>query len=244
MARLFDDALSQYLEYAGAVVSDYPFSLACWYRSDSLTAFQAMIGIAGSAGSAGRQGLHLWGHVGGDPVVMYNETERAQSTIAYTANVWQHACGVAAASNSRAVYLNGGSKGTDTNVQTIGSLNRTAIGRSPDSTPSGYMSGELAELAIWGATLTDEEDVILAAGYSPLFVRPQSLVAYWPLIGRLSPEIDLVGGFDMVLYNGPTQADHPRIIYPSPAQMRAIAAAGVAAGIPRHWMHYARQRYG
>ena len=77
-----------------------------------------------------------------------------------------------------------------------------------------YTDSIIAEAAVWNVDLTDAEVAILAAGYSPLFVRPQFLVAYWSLFGDSSPEPDIIGGYDMTLNNGPTQATHPIIHYP------------------------------
>jgi hypothetical protein len=65
--------------------------------------------------------------------------------------------------------------------------------------------------------------LLLSLGYSPLFVRPQSLVAYWPLIGRNSPELELIGGQGGTL-TGTTQAEHPRIIRPKRRQPFGITA--------------------
>jgi hypothetical protein len=72
--------------------------------------------------------------------------------------------------------------------------------------------------------LTDDEAVILSLGYSPVFVRPANLVAYWPLVGRSSPEPDIVGGYDMTLVGSPTVADHPRIIYSTSDRLGLTAA--------------------
>ena len=72
----------------------------------------------------------------------------------------------------------------------------------------------------------------MAAGYSPLLIRPQSLVFYAPIIGRTSPEIDVVGGYDMTLYNGPTTVPHPRVIHPS-TQIYKIPLAPVPPHDPR-----------
>jgi len=85
----------------------------------------------------------------------------------------------------------------------------------------------LAEAGLWDAALTDAEVAILGVGYSPLFVRPQSLVAYWPLVRDAK---DRVGGYDLTAGGGPVVAAHPRIIYPSPQFVpRKIAAAAAAA---------------
>ena len=54
----------------------------------------------------------------------------------------------------------------------------------------------------------------LGKGISPLLVRPGGLVAYWPLIGNASPEIDPVGGINLSWNATPLKADHYPIILP------------------------------
>jgi len=46
MARLFDDGSSEYLGVGSAAVSGEPFSMACWFYSDSTTATQALMSVA------------------------------------------------------------------------------------------------------------------------------------------------------------------------------------------------------
>ncbi len=241
MARLFDDGSSQYLSLGSAILIAPPVSFACWFRSDDLTINQTLVAIGENAVFGDLMALKLVGTVAGDPVELAYRgavgDSVARTTAGYGANVWHHACGVRAAIDSGAVYIDSANKGTTVvNGGAPNALVRTAIGALWRDVPSDHVSGRIAEAAMWDIALTDEEAIILAAGYSPLFVRPQSLVAYWPLIGRLSPEIDPVGGFDMTLVNGPTHADHPRIIYPSAGQMRMIAAVSGLA-----WPIFSRQ---
>jgi hypothetical protein len=87
-------------------------------------------------------------------------------------------------------------------------MDRTAIGTTNDGTD--FMSGDIAEAAMWDVALGDDEVLMLGVGFSPLCIRPQSLVAYWPLVGRHSPEIDMIGKFDMTV-TGAAAANHPRI---------------------------------
>jgi hypothetical protein len=84
---------------------------------------------------------------------------------------------------------------------------------------------------------------MLAAGFSPLFVRPQSLVAYWPLIR--DNDNDIVGGYDMTAYNTPTVAAHPPVIYPvSPHVTYFAGAAPEGDALPMAMQYYHRRRVG
>ncbi len=237
MARLFNDAIPQYLASAAIAVTTVPLTLAAWFHSDDITNQQRLI-VLENPGDGLRYELDARGADPADPVgalVRGAGFGLALSTATYAGDAWHHACGVWTDNNNRAAFIDGGNKGVNVGVQNATAPTRMSIGAS--FVGNDPLSGGVAEAAIWNVALSDAEVAILAAAYSPLFVRPQSLVAYWPLIGRLSPEIDPVGGFDMALTNGPTQADHPRIIYPSAAHMRMIAAA-VPVGNP--WYYYAQ----
>ena len=107
------------------------------------------------------------------------------------------------------------------------------VGANNNSSPGEVLDGDVAECAIWNVALTAAERAILAAGYSPLFVSPANLLLYAPLIGRYNPEIDLIGALSGTLVNTPVNAAHPRIIYPSPAQIRRFTTA-VAANLRRY----------
>lgn len=230
MARAFDDASSQYLQNNNVIVADDPCTFACWFRADDDTISSHLVSIANSASNAGEISLESRGAHGDVIGFIHSDGTvggRASSTTSWTANTWRHAAGVLVGNSSRFAYLDGGGKGSNTTTIGTGTYTRTAIARLPRLSPASYYSGSIAEVGIWSAALTDAEIAILALGYSPLLVRPQSLVAYWPLIGRTSPEIDRVGGYNMTLVNAPTTAVHPRVIYPT---YQAIWTPPPAAG--------------
>lgn len=85
----------------------------------------------------------------------------------------------------------------------------------------------IAEGGLWSVELTVAEWAALAKGVSPKLIRPQSLVACWPLIGRASPEPDLRGGYNLTL-TGTSQADHPRVY--SPGRRRTVFVPGAGGG--------------
>ncbi len=126
---------------------------------------------------------------------------------------------------------------TFTTAGTFGnSSSDTAVGadiRDTGASGNSAWEGDYAEAAFYTATLTQEELTTLSLGYSPLLVRPSSLVAYWPIIGRTSPEIDIVGGFGMTLNNAPPTADHPSVIYPSTNTGLWISPPSGAVYVPR-----------
>lgn len=226
MSRSFVPSSSQYLEHAAAVVAAAPLTMACWFRTPNVSDNQVLMSV-GASGTTHRFGLMTGGAIASDPIlaqVNAGSTTSATTTAGYSANVWHHACGVYDSATSRAAYLDGGAKGTNATSKVPSGLNRTAIGREVQATPANYVDGDIAEAAIWNVALTDGEVMTLSLGLSPLLVRPSGLVAYWPMAGRLSPEIDPVGRFDMTI-TGATQAEHCRIIYPSDPSINSPPSA-------------------
>ena len=228
-ARDFNDATPDFLQTDTAVVTSYPFTVAGWFNSNDNTVNQVIWGMVDKDVGSVRELLYYGGDVVGDPIRAQTDsggTAIASTSTSPSLNVWNHACGVWAGNQDRRVYLNGAGKGTNVaDSKSIGAVDRTAIGGSRDSTPSAHFSGLLAEIAVWNVALTDAEVLILAAGYSPLFVRPQNLVSYWPVIGRTSPEIELIGGVNLTVTTAVVGA-HPAVLYPTqPISGFAAAAA-------------------
>lgn len=71
-----------------------------------------------------------------------------------------------------------------------------------------------AELFFYSAPLDTDEIAALGKGYSPLMIRPASLIDCWRLLGRNSPEPGIKTTNAMTV-SGATAGDHPRIIQPS-----------------------------
>ena len=226
MSVLFDNAASEYLEYSGAIVSAYPFTLACWFYSDDATIDQELMAVGNPATNSNYWSLRAAGAVGGDPVQVIVESisdNETSTSTGFSANTWHHACGVFTSSTSRTAYIDGGSSATGTTDLTPTSPNLSRIGFSVRLAPVDprYMSGRIAEAAIWDVALSAAEVVSLAKGFAPLFIRPASLVAYWPLDrnsfnkGGGSTTLDRwKGTYNLTETNTPALAEHPRIYYP------------------------------
>lgn len=240
MARSFASVSTQYLEAAAAVVTALPLTMACWFNPTTGDDFLG--GLFNSGSSGNMFGMNMQGTTLEAQHWSSTDAAFATTTATFTTNAWHHGVVVFSAVNARSVLLNGANKVSDTTVVAAPTgLNRTSIGRRGSSIPGAVsMDGRIAEFAIWDVALTDAEVAILAARYSPLFVRPGNLVAYWPLIGRTSPEIDRVGRFELTLVNGPTAGDHPAIIYPWSLGIGVPAAAAAAVRKRRMMMGMGR----
>jgi len=223
MARLFDDAATEYLEIDQAVVTSLPLAMACWFNMDVDDVAVHLMSLVDKDSDSKycnlralstdkKVGLHTKANGG----------ETVYTTTSWTINTWHHACALNVAANDRRVFIDGGSKGTSAEAKPLPTdWDRTSIGRAGKSTPAGYMSGYIAEVAIWdltnwpGATNADKADNFekilssLAKGFSPLFY-PLGLKAYWPLIRGLN---DKVGGYNLTA-NGTVVAAHPKVIQP------------------------------
>jgi len=221
MARLFDDASTEYLEYSGVILTAVPITMACWFRTDVASLFQALVSITDpDAGSQQHFTLSILGAT--QKVKATTGPYGVSTTTTISADTWHHACGVFAASNDRRVYLDGGGKGTYDDDMTPTNIDVTTIGiRKSLSTTYEPLSGSICEVGIWNVALTDDEVAILAKGYSPVLVHPQNLVAYWPLIR--TEDQDRVGGYDMTPINAPSVGEHvPKVMYPAPVQLFGV----------------------
>lgn len=247
MARLFDNASSEYLQVNSAAVSAYPLAMACWANIDDATANSSLMWVgdkdvvdynirllaiqAGGVADAVRAFSHDYGSGGG--------TQSANTSNNWSVNNWHHAAGIWLSASERHAYLDGdiGNKGSSAGaVDPMANHDRMAIGGNRDSTPDGYASGHIAEAAIWDLTNWGANDAAreaafekalesLAAGYSPLFYQ-LGLVAHWNLVRDIN---DKVGSFSLTA-SGTTVSNHPAIIYPAPTQVNYTTAAVPPAG--------------
>ena len=238
MSYLFDDASSEFMRYGSAVVSAAPLTMACWFKGDDLTADSCALSITDKDTNVDYFGLFVrktdtyankveYGArsaAGGSPT--------AATTTAWSANTWHHVCGVEISTASRAVYIDGGSKGTETTDITPLNLDRTTVGVLDRLSPVLYASGRIDHVSIWNVALTDAEVAQLAAGASPLLIRPTGLVAYWMLVGGVL--VDVIGGVTLTNNGAAVDPDHSPLWYPQ-ASDTWHAAAGAAGGLLRHY---------
>jgi len=216
MARLFDDALSEYLYINSGILTAAPISMSCWFRTDADVTVCPM--FLGDKDVNSEYFLILAYDVAGGNIVRCVSRNSAGGTIGYadstttiTQGTWHHLLAVFAATNDRRVYLDGGGKGTDATTVVPAGVDRFAVGTQAQSSMSYYMSGDIAEAALWNTALTDDDATVLAEGVSPLAVKHQNLAGYWPLIRGL---IDRTYGYTLTA-SGTSVSSHPRIIVPA-----------------------------
>lgn len=228
MARLFDDTQNEYLKIEQAVKAGVPLVAACFFNSNDATNHQTLFFLGDKDVTA--QFFELLAN--SSQQVQVNAVSAsagvALSTTTWNLDTWHHACAIWTSSTDRRAFLDGGGKGTDATNITPANLDRTSIGYRGSSSPSYYMSGRIAEMAVWdlsqwpGATDSDKADNFekilpsLAKGFSPRCF-PLGLVAYWPLIR--TEDDDIVGSYNMSAYNTPSVGSHCPIILPRKVQV-------------------------
>lgn len=234
MARQFNGS-SDVLELASAaIVTAYPFTISAWFHLDQLPSTagdeMAIFQIDDGTGN-----LNFWTLRADDTADKLQFNSRlnggtvgvAETANSVSATAWQHAFVIAASATDRTAVLNGdtGNEGTDTSNVTPASIDRTQIGRQ--GVQNNFFDGRLAEVAVWNIALTEAEGVALSKRFSPALIRPGSIVAYWKIIGRLSPEPNYWDGGNNLAVTGTAVAEHSPIIYPAMPQI--ITAPAVAA---------------
>lgn len=216
-----------------SILTAPPLTMACWFNSDDITVTRCLMSIDDASGGFNQFSLQIAGAVAGDPVRCVTQNfltvANADTTSGYSASTWQHACGVIASSTDRRAFLNGGSKGTNaTSVTDPPGMDAFSIGDLgvADTLP---MAGLIAHAGLWNIALADADVALLAGGAHPLFVRPDSLVAYWPMFDERASQVDWIGRVSLTVNGNPTKgASDPYIGFPP--FMRARAWPKISVG--------------
>ena len=217
MAFNFDIGSTEYLEADVGVVSAYPYSMSCWFYVP--TGWGGASATAMYVGDKDVSNDHYASMLIGNDQTVRNYTrgggavEAVSTSTNWSLDTWHNGICVWVRAIEKKVWLDNGGLASNTNAATPANIDRVSIGRNGDSTPGWYADFYLAECAIWDIQLTAGERATLAAGYSPLFVRPASLVFYQPLVRNVNwrhmgPALTA---------SGTTVVRHPPIRYTAPA---------------------------
>lgn len=213
MARLFDDAVPQYLTAAVPPVTIEPCSIACWFNVD-LAALQTLVGIL-DTGGGGLGGFMLMAGASQNVNARtkgVTGNSQASSSTTFTLSTWNHACGVFASATDRRAFLNGGGKGTNAVSRVVSGIDTLGIGAQVEAAVANPTSGSIDHVGVWNIALSDAE-VALLATHTPDMVRRDALVFYAKLIG--GELLDVIGGQTLTDTGGSTtSARVDGLIYP------------------------------
>jgi len=223
---------------AGVPITAVPLTMACWINPDALAGSMGVMSLARNNNSA----LNYFElAVSSDGTVRALTKEASTSGEAVSAaglsiNNWHHIGMVTASSTSRYAYLNGVPGSHEETDKTPASISNAAIGSRMDSGPSRYFNGQIAECGWWNAALTTAEMAALAAGVSPLMIRPASLVAYHPLDLVATQRLDRTStGFNLPDGNaGDATALAPPLLKPTAQILQFPTAAAPGGATPKN----------
>lgn len=211
MARQFTGG--SYASTSTVPVSGYPFTMLAWASPTDATNFTPIMSLnaVGDSDNALIVGflsdvayILAFGGGGASGPSCGPSTDGAMQLVG----------GVFASSTSRTVYH--GSMGTEdtTPVAFPTGLDTFYLGADNRAT---LLTAEaaIAEAFVWDVALTQAEIARIAAGASPLSMRPESIVWGAHLKRAASPEIDLIGTNDLTVSGTAATATHPTIVYGS-----------------------------
>ena len=198
---------NQHLSMASSPVSGYPLTLAAWVLVDSGND-RAIMAVNQSTTPFHRITIYRGSDTRFRAQVFGSVNTSATQTVNSSTGQWYHVCGVFESSTQRELYIDGSLDASNTTTATVNTLNELFIGARRSTVAGLFWDGKIADAGIWNVTLTAAEIASLADGFTCDKVRPQSLVAYFPLVRDL---IDYKGGLTITNNNTATVADHPRV---------------------------------
>jgi len=212
MAYGFTAASNQSLNTTSTPVSGVPVTLACWVKCDTLPSVQSCIFGIGVNTTANSTYITLELQGNNRPQAVHRSVTTGTSsatTGSIVAGQWFHVCGVFETNSLRTLYWNGVASTANTNNITPFTATRIQIARRPNTNATGasFLTGNVAEAAVWNAALTQPEIASLAQGMTCDKIRPQNLAFYAPLVRDL---ID-AKGLTITNNNSATVANHPRV---------------------------------
>jgi hypothetical protein len=222
---------------AGALLTAEPCTIAGWCYWTSVTSGY-MAGVYYTAGAdTNSDGFAVYQTTTTGIIRAYKLIDGASSYSATATGVgattWTHVGGVFVSATSRFAYI-GGTAGTESTTSRVfaNTPDKTAIGalyQHNNAAASGATNSYLAEWGFWNVALTAADMLQLATGCSPLMVKPESLVGYFPLIRGDSngDEPNLITGTKITEVGTVPIQNHPRIYYPG---LRYWSVPSAAAG--------------
>lgn len=219
---------------AAALWSGMVWSVSGWVDAGGTNGL-----FAADAGNNSSRGWHISKDSGSGKIIYTHAGIADYTTAISNPTGLFHVAIVAVSSTEVRVYINGTS-----DTQTVTALSEPLDAGMVIGGTNRYgglwLAANYAEWAVWDVALTAAEVASLAKGFAPSLIRPASLVNYWPIIGKYSPEIDVAGGGGLTL-TGTAAASHPRVIYPRRRQV-GMAGSGAAGPVVPVFVHHRKMQ--
>lgn len=192
------------------VLTDYPFTLAGWFRVPDIPAPMSFVFIR-NAENTSFHSLYYEGHVQKQVLlVSYNSTLGVtRTTASVVPGRWLHVAGVFASPSSRTVYLDGGNSSTDSTNVSLDPIVSFTLGSV--SYPERI---DVADFSIFQAALAEEQIQALSAGVPPVLLpQSDSLMTYHNGLSQLNhPGLGATATSASPL----TVTDHPAVMLKPP----------------------------
>lgn len=231
MSRAFVPASNDNLGFAGVVAPTYPYTLAGWFKRESLTTSILWSQNATAAGGGYQAAVLLAsGAVRAQADANGSSAKLAESSELAVEDEWNFICCVFD-TNSRTVKINGATKvtNTDTSAFTAQPITQTNFGCFGQYNAAGsytlFTDSTLGQWAVYDGILSDADQAALASGEELESVGTP--LAHWIITGTDSPELDSVGSADMIVNGTTAGGDEPPI---NPAPATAVEATGPTSG--------------
>jgi len=229
MARSFNGSTYQLTNTSGAAVSGVPATFAAWYKPNALSSDAEICGCSNPGSTTQLFRLMV---LGTDKVFAQFRSDSSAITSAtgttnLTVGVWCHVAATFDASGNVEVFHNGSSEATGSFAGSPSiTLSCTDIGYLNRPSDINFANGDIAEVGMWSAVLSDNEISALARGSRVRHIRPGSLALDVPIEGLQSPEPDYSGnGIDMTV-TGATYATHAPVSFATRQPRFPLVEAG------------------
>lgn len=209
---------SAYLTVNSAVITAPPFTISAWIYLNNTPAQVANI-ICFNASTDNTNRFNLF--VNTSSVIAFGASDAGGASnftgSTLSNGIWYHVAGVAHATNSREIFVNGVSVGTTSTSKSPIALNQTSIGCRRGLTVNNPFenSSYIAEVCIRNTNLSADDLLQVASGHSSLLVKRDSIRAYYRLVNRSVMLRNFLDSYNLSeVGSALTVADHPPIRYP------------------------------
>ncbi len=157
------DGKNDYVDIDRSIISDYPFTIAAWVKTDGFAdenEDMVILSLADPSKSNRYFGIFIGESEKGKACIRARNTstKTVYGNTVITDGKWHYIVGVYASSTSRKLYVDGQLEAVDNRRVYFSSYaDLLTIGRWGDSSPISYFNGNIDEVQIWGTALADEE---------------------------------------------------------------------------------------